>query len=97
MACRQSEETVEGFARELRYLVTKAYPTIGADAQKALALNQFIAGLKNRVTRERVFVKRCKDLTEAVELAKLSEAAIQFSHASNSNNVLGMEPSPEGQ
>jgi hypothetical protein len=79
---QQRDEPVEMFARDVRLLCARAFPSLDAAAQEILSAGQFISGTSHRVTAHRLFLRQCKQSKKAVEYAKLSEAAfkIQVSH-----------------
>ena len=72
---RKQDEKVDVYGRELRLLVALAYPDFPAEAQEELAIHRFIWGLNQPLTAQRIYMKDCKTLSEAVGLAKLSESA----------------------
>ena len=75
---RQQQET-EGapeFAQKLRIMASKAYPLFPAEVQEELTIQRFIFGLHHVETAQRIFMRQPKTLPEAVEMAKLSEAAL---------------------
>ena len=77
-------ESVEIYARELRLLVSQAYPDFSAAAQEELAIQRFIKGIRTPITSQRIFLKECKKLSEAVGFAKMSETAFTLNRAQRS-------------
>ena len=70
-----SDESLEHYAMDLRVLSSKAYPTMDDDVLEKMAKQQFILGVRNSITQERLIVKRLEKLKDAIEFAKLSEVA----------------------
>ena len=81
MQRRQGAEPIEVFGRDVRLLAARAYPTLDTAGQEAVAINQFIAGLRTPVTAQRIFMKQCTTFSEAMNAAKLSEAAFHIRYA----------------
>jgi transposase InsO family protein len=74
-------ETYEAYARELRLFAAEAYPDFNADALEELTIQRFIKGIRTPVTSQRIFLRDCKKLNDAVQYAKLSEAAFALHKA----------------
>lgn len=81
------DETLEHFAMELRVLCSKAYKTMHADELEDMAKQQFILGVRSNLMRERLIVKRPKNLREAIEYARLLEVANKTVRGSASSNI----------
>ena len=69
------DESLEHYAMELRVFISKAYPTINEDVLVEMAKQQFILGVRNSITCERLIVKRPEKLKDAIVFASLSEVA----------------------
>ena len=69
------DESLENYAMELRVLSLKAYPTIYEDVLEKMAIQPFILGIINSITREIFAVKLPENLKDAIEFARLSEVA----------------------
>ena len=54
---------------ELRVLSSKAYPIMDRNVLEEMAKQQFILGVRNSITRERLIVKRPEKLKDAIEFA----------------------------
>ena len=72
---QSSDESLEHYAMKLRVLSSKAYPTMDKDVLEEMAKQQFILGVRNSITRERLIVKLPEKLKDAIEFARLSEVA----------------------
>ena len=68
---RKQDEKVDVYGRELRLLVALSYPDFPTEAQEKLAIHRFIWGLNQPLTAQRIYMKDCKTLSEAVGCAKL--------------------------
>jgi DNA-directed RNA polymerase beta' subunit len=58
-----------------------------ADELKDMAKQQFILGVRSNLMRERLIVKRPKNLREAIEYARLLEVANKTVRGSVSSNI----------
>ena len=80
---------------KLRVHSSKAYPTMDKDVLEEMAKQQFILGVRNYITRERLIVKRPEKLKDAIELARLSEVAGKIARGnpppSNKNVFVAMK------
>ena len=77
LALRQQEvgESIETFATAIQQLGHKAYPTGDEKMLEDILLRSFILGLRDDKTRERVMLRSCESLTDAVKYARFAEAA----------------------
>ena len=66
---------LEDFALEVRVLASPAFKGIEITIIETLMIKQFVEGLRNSNTRNRLIIKRPATLTEAVHFARLSEMA----------------------
>lgn len=92
---QNNEETLEHFAMELRVLCSKAYPNMNEAELEDMAKQQFILGVRNAITRERLIVHRPGNLKEAIEYGRLLEVAnktARNSAPSNAKNVFATVP-----
>ena len=75
-------------------LSSKAYPTMDKDVLEEMAEQQFILGVRNSITRERLIVKHPDKLKDAIEFARLSEVAVKTARGnpppSNKNVFVAM-------
>jgi hypothetical protein len=78
----EPNESNEVYARALRLLAAEAYPDFTKDALEELSIQRFIKGVRTPTTSQRIFLKDCKTLKEAVQYANLSEAAFQIHRSS---------------
>ena len=69
------DEALEHYAMTIRVLASKAYPKMDDNFVEKMAKHQFILGVRNPITRERLIVKRFEKLKDAIEFARLSEVA----------------------
>ena len=69
------DETLEHYAMTIRVLASKAYPKLYDNFVEEMAKHQFILGVRNPITRERLIVKRPEKLKEAIKFTRLSEVA----------------------
>ena len=91
---QSSDESLEHYAMELRVRSSKAYPTINKDVLEEMVKQQFILGIRNSITRERLIVKRPEKLKDAIQFARLFEVAGKTSRGnpppSNKNVFVAM-------
>ena len=88
------QEPVTMFAQELRILASKAYPQFSAEAQEELTIQRFIAGLARPTTAQRLFMRQPQSLKEAIEGAKLSEAAFMLNTRAPRTHELTLSVEP---
>ena len=60
---------------KLRVFISKAYPTMDKNILEKITKQQFILGVRNSITLERLIVTRPEKLKDAIEFARLSEVA----------------------
>ena len=78
---QQQTEALETFARDLRVVGNRAFKDVPADVLELLLVRQFIDGIRNPGTRERLILKRESNLTNAIHFARLSETATKVARA----------------
>ena len=75
---QETGESIESFARDVKLIGHRAYPKAADPAMlEHILIKQFINGLNNEVSRERVILKGPKTLTEAAQFARFSESAVR--------------------
>ena len=72
------EESYETYSQVLRLLAAEAFPDFEHKSLDELVIQRFIKGIQAPVTSQRVFLRECVTVTEAVQYAKMSEAAFLF-------------------
>ena len=75
---QEAGESIESFARDIKLIVHRAYPKAADPAMlEHILIKQFVNGLSNEVSRERVMLKAPKTLTEAAQFARFAESAVR--------------------
>ena len=77
-------ENLDTYARDLRILASRAFETVAQDVLEILLIKQYIDGIRDATTKERLLVKRPATLSEAVHYSRLSEMAV---HAARGGQV----------
>ena len=80
---------------KLRVFISKAYPTMDKNILEKITKQQFILGVRNSITRERLIVKRPETLKDAIDFARLSEVAGRTARGNlplSNNNVFVAMP-----
>ena len=78
---QDTNKTIEDFAREIRVLASSAFNCVQTAILETLIIKQFVDGIRNANTRERLIVKRPATLTEAIHFAHLSEMATKVARS----------------
>ena len=60
---------------ELRVLCSKAYTRMNPEELDEMAKQQFILGIRNNISRERLVIQRPTKLKDAIEYTRLLEVA----------------------
>ena len=78
---RQEEKEIIGsVARDIKLIGHCAYPKAADPAMlEHILIKQFVNGLSNEVSRERVILKAPKTPIEAAQFARFAESAVSFS------------------
>ena len=75
---QEAGESIESFARDIKLIGHRAYPKAADPAMlEHILIKQFVNGLSNEVSRERVILKAPKTLTEAAQFARFAESAVR--------------------
>ena len=100
---QESGETIEDFAKDIRVLAARAFPDSNDDMLNVLLVQQFVHGLHDPVKKERLILKRCKDLQEALNCARLSEVANKAVRGSKGASIFKVDeataaaPTPQAE
>ena len=75
---QDANDSIESFARDIKLIGHRAYPKAADPPMlEHILIKQFVNGLSNEVSRERVILKALKTLTEAAQFARLVESAVR--------------------
>ena len=75
---QEAGESIESCARYVKLIGHRAYPKAADPAMlEHILIKQFVNGLNNKVSRERVILKTPKTLTEAAQFARFLESAVR--------------------
>ena len=73
-------KSIESFARDVKLIGNRGYPKAADPAMfEHILIKQFVNGMNNEVSRDRVILKALKTLTEAAQFARFSESAVHVS------------------
>ena len=92
---QEAGESIESFARDIKLIGHRAYPKAADPAMlEHILIKQFVNGLSNEVSRERVILKAPKTLTEAAQFARFAESAVRVArnHYRRVNTKHGVKP-----
>ena len=94
---RKEGESIATLGDDLRQMTQKAYPTLDANAQEVLALQQFYKAIPLEM-RCRCMDRDCKTLTEAVDVVERYEAILTENTDKNKrSSVRGFLPLKKNQ
>ena len=75
---QEAGESIESVARDIKLIGHRAYPKAADPAMlEHILIKQFVNGLCNKVSRERVILKASQFFTEAAQLARFAESAVR--------------------
>ena len=85
---QEAGESIESFARDVKLIGHRAYQKTADPAMlEHILIKEFVNGLDNKVSRERVILKAPKTLTEAAQFARFLESAVRVArnHSTSSS------------
>ena len=75
---QEAGESIESFACDIKLIGHREYPKAAYPAMlEHILIKQFVNGLSNEVSRERVILKAPKTLTEAAQFAQFEESSVR--------------------
>ena len=84
---QEAVESIESFASDIKLIGHRPYPKAADPAMlEHILIKQFVDGMSNEVSRERVILKAPKTLTEATHFARFAESAVRVAQ-NHSNSV----------
>ena len=86
---RQQEtgESIEAFARDIKLIGHKAYPDGEPRLLESVLIKVFINGLRDDTSSERVLLYKPKNLTDAAQYVRFSEAAVRVARGQSKVNA----------
>ena len=75
---QEAGKSIESFASDIKLIGHRAYTKAADPAMlEHILIKQFVNGLSNEVSRERVILKAPKTLTEVAQFARFAESAVR--------------------
>ena len=92
---QEAGKSIESFARDIKLIGNRAYPKAANPAMlEHILIEQFVNGLNNEVSRERVIFKALKILIYAEQYARFSESVVWVArnHSTSTSTEYSIQP-----